>query len=336
MSTASLQKPQKKPLRIALLAYDGCMGLEIFGITDLLLVAQHVARAMGQAASAAIEVRVVSVQKRSVKAAGGITLGAQVARGKFDWLIVPGLEVVQGTEWPTKLARLQPELAYIQRSFARGTQIASVCVGSFLLAEAGLLQDRQATTAWIMARELAARYPQVKVNPQAVLLEDGAIITSGAITATFDLALHLIKHALGAQVASATARIALLPKARSSQAPYADAQLIAPLPHQASSFSSSVAQWLEKRLQEPYKLTRVAHAFHVSPRTLMRRIKAETGHSPLTLLQQLRIQEAKRLLSTTPWSIAKIVEAVGYTDIATFSRLFAREVGETPARYRAR
>ncbi|TAG25309.1 MAG: helix-turn-helix domain-containing protein [Burkholderiales bacterium] len=325
------------PLRIALLAYDGCMGIEIFGITDVLLVANHVAQAMGRSPSRAMEVRVISLQGRSVKAAGGITLGTQSARGKFDWLIVPGLEVVQGTQWPAKLARLKPELAFIQSSFARGTQIASVCVGSFLLGQAGLLDDRHATTAWIMAKNLAARYPQAKVNPHAVLLEDGAIVTSGAITSTFDLALHLIKRSLGADVASATARIALLPKPRSSQAPYVDAQLIAPSPSsEASSFSGSVAQWLGKRLQEPYSLSRLAQAFHVSPRTLMRRVKLETSHSPLTLLQQARITEAKRLLSSTRWSIQKIVEAVGYTDIATFSRLFAREVGETPARYRAR
>jgi transcriptional regulator GlxA family with amidase domain len=324
-------------LRIAILAYDGCLGLEIFGITDLLLMANHVAHAMGRAQPAAFEMRLISLQGKSVKAAGGITLGTQRPRGKFDVLIVPGLEVVQSTQWPTKLARLQPELAFIRKSFARGTQIASVCVGSFLLGEAGLLQGRHATTAWIMAKELAARYPQAKVNPHAVLLEDGAIITSGAITATFDLALHLIKRTLGADVASATARIALLPKPRSSQAPYADARLIAPSPiDQAQSFSGSVAQWLEKRLNEPYSLPLLAQAFHVSPRTLMRRVKAETGHSPLTLLQQARIQQAKLLLQSTSWSIAKIVEAVGYTDIATFSRLFAREVGETPARHRAR
>jgi transcriptional regulator GlxA family with amidase domain len=329
-----------KPLRVALLAYEGCMGLEVVGISDVLLMAQHVARAMGLPAADAIEVRVVSMQGRSVKAAGGITLGAQAPRGKFDWLIVPGLEVVQSRQWPAKLARLQPELGFIQHSFARGTQVASVCVGSFMLAEAGLLQGRQATTGWIMAKEFAARYPSVQVNPQALLLEDGAIITSGAFTATFDLALHLIKRTMGAQVASATARIALLPKPRSSQAPYVDAQLIAPppanLPGQAPSFSANVAQWLEQRLQEPYSLARLAQAFHVSPRTLMRRVKAESGHSALTLLQQARINQAKRLLQSTSWSIAKIVEEVGYSDVATFSRLFTREVGETPARYRAR
>lgn len=327
----------QKTFRIALLGYDGCMGLEIFGITDLLLVANHVAQAMGLTDRATLEVRLVCMQGRDVKAAGGITLGAQRPRGKFDLLIVPGLEVVQSTQWPVKFARLQPELTYIRKSFARGTHVASVCVGSFLLGEAGLLHGRRVTTAWIMANDLASRYPHAKINPHAVLLEDGAIITSGAITATFDLALYLIKRTLGAQVAAATARIALLPKPRESQAPYVDTQLIASAPaNQGPNFSDSVSQWLKLRLKEPYDLARLAKAFHVSPRTLLRRVKTETGQSPLGLLQQARVAHAKHLLNSTSWSIAKIVEAVGYTDIPTFSRLFASQVGETPTRYRGR
>jgi transcriptional regulator GlxA family with amidase domain len=147
------------------------------------------------------------------------------------------------------------------------------------------------------------------------------------------LALHLIKRMLGADVASATARIALLPRQRASQAPYIDMQLV---DQSHPSFSAHVAQWLEQRLKEPYDLPRLAQAFHVSPRTLLRRVKTETGHSPLTLLQRARISLAKKLLSTTRWSIAKVVESVGYADLATFTRLFVREVGETPARYRKR
>ena len=95
-----------------------------------------------------------------------------------------------------------------------------------------------------------------------------------------------------------------------------------------------MAQWLTHRLTEPYDLPRLAQTFHVSPRTLMRRIKAETGHSPLALLQQARVGKAKQLLNTTSWSLQKIVESVGYADLPTFTRLFVRQVGETLARYR--
>ncbi len=325
------------PLRIGILAFEGCMGLEIFGVADVLLMANLVAQGMGRADAAPFEVHVITAQGRIVKAAGDIEIVAQRASGAYDLLVVPGLELSRSGQWPEKLARLQPELAYIRKSFARGTPLASVCIGAFLLAEAGLLDGRQATTAWIMAKDFAQRYPAIRVNADAMLIEDGAVITSGAMSATFDLALHLIKRTLGAEIASATARIALLPKPRSSQAPYADARLIpAPPIDQAPSFSSNVAQWLEKRLKEPYSLPLLAQAFHVSPRTLMRRVKTETGHSPLTLLQQARINQAKQLLQSTNWSIAKIVEEVGYSDVATFSRLFTREVGETPARHRAR
>jgi transcriptional regulator GlxA family with amidase domain len=336
----SLQMPSNlapKPLRIAILAYPGCMGLEIFGVADLLLVANLVAKAMGKAPEQAFEVHVVGLQGRMVKAAGGIEIGIKRPRGVYDLLIVPGLEVSQSTQWHAKLASLQAELAYLRKSFARGMPVASVCVGTYLLAEAGLLADRHVTTAWIMAKDLAQRYPALRVSQDAVLLEDGAIITTGAISSSFDLTLHLIRRALGADIASATARIALLPKPRASQAPYVDAQLIAPPAESASaSFSGHVVQWLQKRLAEPYSLERLAQAFHVSPRTLMRRVKLETGHSPLTLLQQERVKTAKHLLSTTTWSLEKIVETVGYSDVATFTRLFAREVRETPARYRRR
>lgn len=326
-----MTRPQ--PFRVALLAYDGCMGLEIFGITDVLLVANHVAQAVGKAEATPLEVWVVSMRGRMVRAAGGIALGTQRPRSTFDMLIVPGLEVIQSTQWSAKLARLQPELAYIRKSFARGTQVASVCVGSFLLGEAGLLDGRHVTTAWIMAEDLARRYPLARVNPHAVVLEDGAVTTTGAISSTFDLALHLVRRTLGADVASATARIALLPKPRASQAPYVDAELIAP---RVPSFSASVAQWLAQRITDPYNLPGLAQAFHVSPRTMMRRVKTETAHSPLALLQQARVAKARQLLSTTSWSIQKIVESVGYADLPTFSRLFVRLVGETPARYRSR
>jgi transcriptional regulator GlxA family with amidase domain len=323
----------KKILRICILAYDGCMGMEIFGVADILLVANLVAKGMGKLDAATFEVQVIGLTSRSIKAAGGIELVTKRPRGAFDLLIVPGLEVSQRTQWTAKLARLQPELAYIRKSFARGTPIASVCVGTFLLAEAGLLDDRHATTAWLMAKDLSQRYPSIRISSDAILLEDGAITTTGALSSTFDLALHLIKRMLGADVASATARIALLPRQRASQAPYVDMQLV----DQAHpSFSAHVAQWLEQRLKEPYDLPRLAQAFHISPRTLLRRVKAETGHSPLTLLQQARISLAKKLLSTTRRSIPQVVESVGYADLATFTRLFVREVGETPARYRKR
>ena len=322
-----------KPRRIGILAYEGCMGTEIFGVADVLRIAGHIARALGDAGPAPFDVQVIGVTGGPVHIAGGHTLLAKRASGRFDLLVVPGLDIAGRDEWDKKLAPLVRELAFIRRSFARGTPVAAVCVGTFLLGEAGLLDGRRVTTAWLFTRALASRYGAARVDPDAVLVEDGAVITTGAVSSTFDLALHIVKQTLGAKLATATARIALLPGPRASQAPYVDAALIEPsLP----SFSQSVALWLSQRLAAPYDLERLALTFRVSARTLLRRVKAQTNQSPLTLLQHARVEKAKRLLTGTTRSLARITEDVGYSDVATFSRLFARRVGETPARYRRR
>lgn len=327
--------PQKtKPLRIAILAYAGCMATEIFAVADVLLIAAHVARGLRKTASPPFEVHVVGVGGRTVTVAGGFSVGVQKPVGVYDLLIVPGLEIRRLDEWDSMLTPLRRELGFIRKSFSSGTPVASVCIGSFLLGEAGLLEGRRATTAWLCAAELAARYPSTALSTDAVLVEDGAVTTTGAVSSAFDLAIHLVKKTLGAQVATATARLALLSQPRASQAPFVDRALLGP--PKLPSFAHSVAQWMSTRLTEPYDLLRLAQAFHVSTRTLLRRVKAQTGYSPLALLQQARVDHAKQLLSDSAWSIAQITEAVGYADVPTFSRLFASRVGETPARYRRR
>ncbi|MES2581365.1 MAG: helix-turn-helix domain-containing protein [Pseudomonadota bacterium] len=321
-------------MRIAILAYTGCMATEIFAVADVLLIATHVARAMRKTASPPFAVQVVGLGGRTVTVAGGFAVGVQKPVGAYGLLIVPGLEIRRLDEWEAKLAPLRRELAFIRKSFASGTPVASVCIGTFLLGEAGLLEGRKATTAWLCAAELADRYPATALSADAVLVEDGAVTTTGAVSSAFDLAIHLVKKTLGAEVATATARLALLSQPRSSQAPFVDSALLGPA--SLPTFAHGVAQWLGARLTETYDLERLAKAFHVSARTLLRRVKAQTGDSPLALLQQARVDKAKQLLNNSAWSIAQITEAVGYADVPTFSRLFASRVGETPARYRRR
>jgi transcriptional regulator GlxA family with amidase domain len=330
-------KTIKRPFRVAILAYRACMGTEIFAIADVLLIATHMARAMGGVVDAPFDVQVVGLLGSNVDVAGGIAVGTKRPRGMYDLLIVPGLEVSQRGQWAARIKHLQRELSFVQKTFANGTPVASVCVGSFLLAEAGLLHGRKATTAWLFAKELATGYPTVQVSQDAVLIEDGAVTTTGAVSSAFDLAIHIVKRQLGARIATATASVALLQNPRVSQLPYVDEALAAPVDaSRRDGFSGGVRQWLMHRLAVPYDLEALAQAFHISSRTLLRRVKAETGLSPLALLQHARVDRAKKLLSTTTHSVAQITEDVGYSDVATFSRLFARQVGETPARYRRR
>lgn len=292
---------------------------------------------LGQALKAgqypAFDIQLVGVTAKNIKIAGGISVGLTRPTGSYDLLIVPGLEISRHVDWSARLARLSPELAFIKKTFAAGTAVASACVGAFLLGEAGLLNGRKSTTAWMFAPELARRYPATRLQAEAVFLEDGAVMTTGAVSSSLDLAIQIIKRTLGAEVATATARVVLLPDQRASQSPFVDSTL---MENSLPPFSQQLSRWFNDRLTEEYDLNRLALAFHVSPSTLLRRVKAETGQSPLGMLQLARVEKAKQLLTGTSWSLARITAEIGYSDVTSFSRLFMRSVGETPARYRRR
>ena len=324
-----------KTTRIAVLAYDGCMGMEIFGLCDTLLVANRVAQALEGAASAPLfEVTVISLTGADATAAGGLRIGTRRApRARPDLLVIPGMELSDRASCLQPLRRLAPETAYVRRAFAKGTPVAAVCVGAFLLGEAGLLNARRATTSWLFAADLAQRFPEADVDAGALLVEDGGVTTTGSFSATFDLAMHLIGKAASPKVRRAVARMALLDDRRASQAPYIDSRMLA---RPSGTFGAQVAGWLEERVAEPYDLKALAQAFHVSARTLLRRFKDDAGISPLAHLQQARIGKAKLLLESTSQSVAQVTAKVGYGDVATFGTLFKRLVGHSPAEYRRR
>jgi transcriptional regulator GlxA family with amidase domain len=318
---------------IAVLAYPGCMGTEIFALADVLLIANHVAQAVAPGKQPPFAVHVVSVAGGPVALAGGIVVATRPLRGQPSLLVVPGLEVSQFGQWDAKLAPLSKELALIRRHAARGTALASICIGTFLLAEVGVLDGRKATTAWPFAAEFAERYPAVTLDASGVLREDGNITTTGAVSSVFDLAVHLVARHTSARIARATAKFALVGATRATQLPYVDASLV---PVAQQPFAVQVNRLLLAGLAQVYDLNALATALHVSARTLLRRYAAETGLSPLAWLQRARVEKAKQLLEKSRLSVAQIVEAVGYQDVATFSRLFVRQVRETPAQYRRR
>lgn len=168
--------------------------------------------------------------------------------------------------------------------------------------------------------------------PAELVVTDAGVTTTGAFSAMYDFALALIAEHDGPRVARATARIALLDGARTSQAPYVDTAL---LPRPGETFSDSVIRHLEQTLAEPYDLARLADALHVSTRTLLRRVAAETGQSPLQHLQTARVQRARHLLETTDRTVAEVARTVGYRDPGSFASVFARSTGLRPRDYRA-
>lgn len=320
--------------RITVLAYDGCMGMEVFGLCDTLLLANRVVQTMrGTQTAALFDVRVASLAGGRVTIAGGLSIDTSKLRPQADLVVVPGMDIGDRNGCSKPQLRLAAEVKAIARLFAKGMPIAAICVGAFLLAEAGLLDGRRSTTSWMFADDLARRFPLALVDPVTMLVDDSGVITTGSFTATFDLAIHLIRQSASPKEARAIMRIALLNQ-RASQAAFVDPTLIAQ--PQLGRFSDRVQCWLRERLEQPYNLSLLAAAFHVSARTMLRRLQAETGQSPLAYLQGQRIDKAKRLLESSAISVAQVSERVGYLDVASFSSLFKRLTGHSPAEYRRR
>ncbi|OQR61256.1 AraC family transcriptional regulator, partial [Streptomyces maremycinicus] len=264
-------------------------------------------------------------------ASGGVSLEVCALR-EVDVLVVPGFELRPDTDLDATLARLAPEIAAIRAQAAAGIAVVSLCVGAFLLAEAGLLDRRRATTSWLHAAELARRCPDADVRPEHLVVTDAGVTTTAAFSSMYDFALDLIRRHHGARVARTTARLALVDDARTSQTPYVDPRL---LPQPGREFSQRVMRWLDQHLAERYDLAALAATFQVSTRTLLRRFAAETGRSPLTHLQASRVRRARHLLETTDRTVAAVATAVGYQDPGTFAALFARHTGHRPNAYRA-
>lgn len=313
-------------MRIGMLAYPGCFASELFGVPDLLTMAAHIAGPDRPG----FDVVVVSPRRR-VTAAGGVTVAVAPLR-EVDVLVVPGFELAPGLDLDATIARLSPEVAAIRAHASAQRAVVSICVGAFLLAEAGLLDGRRATTAWLFADELARRCPGADVRAERLVVTDAGVTTTAAFSAMYDFAVDLIARHSGPRVARATARMALIDDARTLQSPYVDAAL---LPKPGSAFSRRVMRHLDEHLAERYDLAALAGTFHVSTRTMLRRFAAETGTTPLDYLQAARMRRAGRLLETTARTVASVAASVGYRDPGTFAALFREHTGRRPSEYRA-
>jgi len=246
------------------------------------------------------------------------------ALGDADTVIVPG---IGDDAWP-----LPPEpLVALRAAARRGARIASICTGAFVLAAAGLLDGRRATTHWRYAARLARGYPAVRVDPGVLYVDDGDVLTSAGLAAGMDLCLHVVRGDFGADAATALARWNVVPPHRDGgQAQYIDD----PLPATVGGGLQATRSWALERLHEPLSVEALARHAHMSPRTFARRFVAETGHSPKRWLTAQRIHHARRLLETTDLPVEEVARRSGFGTAAALRTHFARATATRPTTYR--
>jgi transcriptional regulator GlxA family with amidase domain len=227
---------------------------------------------------------------------------------------------------------LQPLFAGLRKQHERGALLGTYCTGSYLFAQAGLLDGRVATTHWSNAKDFQKRYPRVNLSASHILTEEDRIICGGAVTSYLNLALRMVAELTNEELAAATARLLLIDTSRDSQQPYASFDVGEGLDH-SDALVAKVQRWMRKHFRESIRLPDLARQFGTSERTLNRRFKAITGEPPLRYLQSVRIEAAKASLESRRLSVDSICHQVGYGDVSTFRQLFKREVGLSPHDY---
>lgn len=220
----------------------------------------------------------------------------------------------------------------LSAAYERGALVAAHCVGTFALAAAGLLDGRRATTHWRFADLLADRHPDVTVEPDALYIDEGRVITGAGAAAGFDLCLHLLRREHGAATANAVARDMVLPSHREGgQAQY----LAAPVPEDGQDERlAEVLAWARAHLHEPLPVAELARRALMSKRSFARRFTAATGTTPHAWLRGLRLTSAEELLETTDLPVEEIARRVGYGSAAVLREQFVRRRGVPPRSYR--
>lgn len=318
--------PSKR--RVVLVAFDGMQLLDIVGPADMLDAATQVLG--GQQG---YELVIATPDGNPVRGSGSMKLVADTALDQIQPRRVDTMIVGGGMRFGHVIsdARLA---AGLQRVAASARRICSVCTGAFLLANAGLLEGKAATTHWAFCAELARRHPRVSVRPNRIFVRDGAVVTSAGVTAGMDLALALIEEDHGHEVARAVARWTVMFLQRPGGQSQFSHRLALP-----SGVASPVRQIVDAIVADPaadHRLAELAKRAAMSERHLRRIFAEQTETTPAAFVERVRVEAASELLESTTSAVETISTACGFGSPETMRRAFLRVLGVGPSDYRAR
>lgn len=322
-------KNKKRSRTIVLLGFEGAAALDITGPHEVFALSSHLAQ---DRSTPPYRLVLLSDRAGPFRAALGLGLVADASWRDFhedaDTLLVAGGPDMKQLVGNRKL------LAWLRAMSGRTRRIGSICTGAFALAEAGLLENRRATTHWMEVERLAKEYPTVTVEPDALYVRDGNIFTSAGITAGMDLALALVEEDLGREAALAVARMLVLFLKR----PGGQSQFSTRLQAQATEGRRLVPllSWLAEHYKQPVTVEEMASQAAMSPRTFARIFVMETGDTPAHHLEKIRLEHAVRLLEITGTSLEATARECGFTGCEQLRRAFQRHRGITPQAYQQR
>jgi transcriptional regulator GlxA family with amidase domain len=310
--------------RVVILAFPGVQTLDVTGPAEVL-------RAATKLHPPGYEVTVVAPEEGPLRTSTVTMLpdvSIDACRFPVDTLIVAGGTGTRRAEDDEAL------INWLRKAASRSRRVTSVCTGAFLLAKAGLLDGRRATTHWASCADLAQRYPAVSVEPDPIFVRDGNVATSAGVTAGMDLALALVEEDLGREVALEAARwLVLFLKRPGGQAQFS-AQLAAQTAERAPL--RELQAWIPDHLGEDLSVPALARRAAMSERNFARAFRRETGMTPAAYVEAARVESARMALETGDLPVEQVARQAGFGTVETMRRAFARRVGVSPMDYRSR
>lgn len=320
---------------IAIVAVPNCMFSGAIGTLEVLSIANELAAEVSPNDSRPFSsIELVAPKSEPVENFTGfpVTVSQTIEIAVPDIVVIP--PVFSSIEELTGNVGL---VEWIRDRHEAGAIIAACCAGTFLLAEAGLLDGRVATTHWRLCSEFVEIYPDVILQPELMLVDGGYYITAGGAMAWQDLALHIVSRFITPEVASKCARLLVMDGTRHTQAPYfMFPQYTQGIDGVSDPAIDIIQQWIQKNYATTVSLETLAEMVGMSSRTFLRHFKRAIGMTPIQYIQQVRIEAARHLLEVSLKNIEEISEAIGYADVCSFRKLFKRKTGIPPREYRAK
>jgi len=318
--------------KVTILGCHKSMATTIFGPMDILNQAGRLWHRLGNTPPTPFfDVAIASVDGEPIQCLNNVLVQPHAS---IEAIEQTDLIVIASATYIDQVLEMGPGLVpWIRRQYQRGTHVASICTGAFLLAETGLLDGKGATLHWGFVEMFRRRYPQVQLWEDRMFIDQGRLYCSAGVSAGMDLSLYLVEKFCGRQASVQSAKTMLLDLGRESQSPYT--AYLAPREHGDPVVIKAQA-WIETHPTEPLDYDRLAWKYRISRRSLERRFQQAIGVTPLGYLQKLRVETAKRLLEEGDRTFQEITYQVGYEDISYFRKLFVRLTGMRPKEYRQR
>ena len=322
--------------RVALLAASDTSPLVLYGLFEVLRSVGVIYPELtsGQPGVPLLDVRIVSGAAKPFRCDGGVMIEPDASIDDVaDTDVAIVCDIVVPIDTPPR-GRFEREIGWLRGMHAKGAILASVCTGSLVLAESGLLDGLEASCHWAYHDMFRRHYPRVKFQVGPILTVAGQqdrLVTAGGVTSWQDLALYLIARLCGIEQAIRTAKTHLLTDRADGQLP------LAVMTRRVQQVDATIAEcqaWIADNYTSANPVALMTARSGLKPRTFARRFRAATGHRPMDYVHTLRIEKAKQLLEDGAAHIEEIGDMVGYEDTTSFRRLFKREVGLTPSAYR--